>query len=137
MKLKFWNIIFIAIIMFSCQNEQKRDGYYAICYNGKYTEVYFKKNSMMRVASENELRTLSEWEKIEIKKDTLYFKSFDEWKHKWKAKIYYLRDNDIELHNLNTDMKFSLEQIHESLDFENLKEFWNGFSNRQKIRNCK
>jgi hypothetical protein len=135
MKLKLWNIILLSTLLFGCQNKGKLDGNYAICYNGEYTEVYFNKGSM-RVASENESRVLSEWKKIKIKEDTLYFESFDEWKHKWKAKIIYNGKGKTELHNLNTDMKFNLELINGNLNFKNPKEFWNEFINRQKIRNC-
>ncbi len=135
MKLKLWNIILIFTLLFGCQNEQKLNGFYSVCNNGEYTEVYFKRNSM-RVASEIEGRKLSEWRKIEIKKDTIYFESFDEWKHNWKVKIISIGTNEAELHNLNTDVKLNLERINGNLNFENHNEFWNGFSHRQKSRNC-
>ncbi|MCK0158952.1 hypothetical protein MWU65_17325 [Cellulophaga sp. F20128] len=135
MKLNLWNIILIITLLFGCQNEQKLDGNYSMCNNGEYTEVYFKKDSM-RVASENKWVKLSEWRKFEIKNDTLYFQSFGEWRDDWKAEIIYNGKNKTELHNLITDVKFNLERINENPHFENLKEFWNEFSNRQKIRNC-
>ena len=90
----------------------------------------------MRVASEIDERKLSEWKKIEIKEDTLYFESFDTWKHNWKAKILNLEENKAELHNLNTDVKMSLERINGNIDFENQRVFWNEFQNRRKNRNC-
>ena len=86
MKLKLWNIILILIFIFGCQNDQNLNGNYFVSSNGEYTEVYFKRNSM-RVASEINGRKLSEWNNIEIIKDTLYIESVDEWKHKWKARI--------------------------------------------------
>ena len=107
-----------------------------MCNNGEYSEVYFKKDSM-RVASENEWVKLSEWRKVEIKNDTLYFQSFGEWRDDWKAEIKYIEKNKTELHNLITDVKLDLERINGTLNFEQTNEFWKGFKNRQEIRNCK
>lgn len=135
MKLKLWNIILLSTLILGCQSKVILDGNYSVCLNGEYVEVYFKKN-LMRVATENESRTLHEWQKIEIKQDTLYFESFDEWKHNWKAKIIRNGKSKTELHNLNTDMKFQLEPINAILKFENQKEFWNKFNIRKEARNC-
>jgi len=135
MKLKLWNIILILALALSCKNDRNLNGNYSICNNGEYTEVYFKQDSM-RVASENEWVKLSKWRKVEIKNDTLYFESFGEWRDDWKAEIKYTGKNKTELHNLITGIKIDLERINENLDFENPKEFWNGFSNRQESKNC-
>lgn len=135
MKLKLWNIILIFTLLFGCQNEQRLDGNYSMCNDGEYSEVYFKKDSM-RVASKNEWVKLSEWRKVEIKNDTLYFQSFGEWKDDWKAKIIYKGNNKAELHNLITGIKFNLERVNENLNFENPEEFWNEFINRQKSKGC-
>ncbi|WP_074405967.1 hypothetical protein [Aquimarina megaterium] len=136
MKLKLWNIILIITLLFGCQIEQKLDGNYSMCNGGEYSEVYFKKDSM-RVASENEWVKLSEWRKIEIKNDTLHFKSFGEWRDDWKAEIKYIGKNKTELHNLTTDVKLNLKRINENLNFENPKEFWEKFRDRQNSGNCK
>ena len=90
----------------------------------------------MRVASENEWVKLSEWRKIEIKNDTLHFETFGEWREKSKAEINYIRKNKIELRILESGETRNLETISESLKFENLNEFWNGFKNRQNVINC-
>ncbi|WP_299438247.1 hypothetical protein [uncultured Aquimarina sp.] len=136
MKLKLWNITLITTLLFGCQNEQKLNGNYSMCNNGEYTEVYFKKDSM-RVASENEWVKLSEWRKIEIANDTLYFQSFGEWKDNWKAEIKLIGNNKAELHNVITDLRFNLERINVNLNFKNPKEFWGKFRNRQNSENCK
>ncbi|UOB18664.1 hypothetical protein [Abyssalbus ytuae] len=135
MKPNLWNIILITTLLFGCQNKQKLDGNYSMCSNGEYVEVYFKKDSM-RIASENESVKLSEWRKVEIKNDTLYFESFGEWKRKYKAEIKYIGNYNIELHNLMTNIKFNLERINENPNFQNSMEFWNGFNKRQKNKNC-
>lgn len=134
MKINFLNLILLFVLI-SCKSDNKLDGYYSICLNGEYIEVYFKSN-LMRVASDNEKKQLSEWKKIKIKNDTLYFKSFDEWEHDWKVKITYKVDGKTEFHNLNTDMKFYLEPINKKLVLKNEKEFWTEFHNREKVRNC-
>lgn len=75
-------------------------------------------------------------EKIEIKNDTLYFKTFGEFKDNATAEIKYAGMNKIELRILETDDRLDLEPINENLNFENPKEFWNGFNNRQNSMNC-
>jgi hypothetical protein len=135
MKLKFWNIILILALFSSCKIDRTIDGNYSSCYNGEYSEVYFKQDSM-RVASEDEWVKLSEWRKIEIKNDTLYFDSFGEWRDDWKAKIEFNGINKIELHVIQNNAKHDLEPIKKDLNFENLDEFWNGFNKRMKSKNC-
>lgn len=111
------------------------NGNYSMCHNGEYLEIYFKKDSM-RVASENKWVKLSEWRKIEIKNDTLLFETFGEWKKKSKAEINYIGTNKIEMRNLETNERRSLVTFNENLNFENQKEFWNGFNCRQNSKNC-
>lgn len=136
MKLKLWKIILTLTLTFGCKNDRNLNGNYSVCNNGEYLEVYFKQDSM-RVASESEWVKLSEWKKVEIKNDTLYFESFGEWRDDWKAEIKHIGKNKTEFHNLITDVKFDLERINESLDFENPEDFWNEFSKRQNLSNCK
>lgn len=136
MKLKLWNIILILTLTFRCKNDRNLNGNYSICNNGEYIEVYFKQDSM-RVASESEWVKLSEWRKIEIKNDTLHFETFGEWREEWQAEIKYIGKNKTELHNLVTDIKLDLKRINGSLNFENPINFWNGFSKRQNLSNCK
>lgn len=91
----------------------------------------------MRVASDNEWIKLSEWRKIEIKNDTLYFEAFGEWREKMKVEINYTGLNNIELRILETDERRNLEPINRNLNFENEKEFWNRFNKRMNSKNCK
>ena len=91
----------------------------------------------MRVASKSDWVKLSKWKKVEIKNDTLYFESFGEWRDDWKAVIKHIGKNKTEFHNLITDVKFDLERINESIDFINTEDFWNEFSKRQNLSNCK
>jgi hypothetical protein len=135
MKIKIWNIILTIALVSSCQKERNLNGNYSMCNNGEYSEIYFKQDSM-RVASENEWVKLSEWRKVEIKNDTLYFESFGEWREDWKTQIKYIGNNKTELYNLTTNIKFNLERINENLNFQNPKEFWNEFSNRRNSKNC-
>ncbi len=136
MKLKLWNIILILALFFGCQNNQNLDGNYSICHNEEYTEIYFKKDSM-RIAADNEWIKLSEWRKIEIKNDTLHYKAFGEWKDYSKAEIKHIGKNKIEIHFLKNGENLGLKPIDEDIKFENLKEFWNEFRNREKNNNCK
>ena len=96
MKNNFWNIILIFNLILGCQSDKTLDGNYSSCIDGEYVEIYFKKDSM-RVASENVWVELSEWRKIEIKNDTLYFETFGEWRDKSRAKIKYVEMNNAEL----------------------------------------
>lgn len=75
----------------------------------------------------------SEWRKIAIKKDTLYFKTFGEWSHSTKALIKQKENNSIELHFLDSSRNLKLQPINEEINFENEKDFWNGFYNRKKV----
>ncbi|UOY07781.1 hypothetical protein L0P88_04325 [Muricauda sp. SCSIO 64092] len=91
----------------------------------------------MRIAKDDEWVKLSEWKKIEIKNDTLHFETFGEWKDSSKVLIKYTERNKIRLLNLDNSEGILLEPIEDYIDFENPEEFWNGFNNRQKIKNCK
>ena len=135
MKLNLYIFILTITSLFSCQNEQKIDGFYSICSDGEYAEIYFKKDSM-RIASQNEWILLSEWRKIEITDDTLYFESFGEWRDDWKAQIRFISKNKTELHNLTNNVKINLERFDENLIFENPNEFWEKFKKRQRSKNC-
>ena len=126
----------ILTLTFGCKNDRNLNGNYSICNNGEYSEVYFKQDSM-RVASESKWVKLSKWKKVEFKNDTLYFESFGEWRDDWKAEIKYVGKNKTEFHNLITDVKLDLERINEKLNFQNPKDFWNGFYKRQNLSNCK
>ena len=77
MKFKFWYLIFILVLFISCQSDQNLIGHYKMCVSGDYGEVYFKKDSM-RFASDNEWVKLSDWRKIRVENDTLYFETFGE-----------------------------------------------------------
>lgn len=136
MKQNFWNIILIFTLFLSCETEKKLDGNYSSCIDGEYVEIYFKKDSM-RVASENVWVELSEWKKIEIKNDTLYFETFGEWRYKSKAKIKYVEKNNVELSFLETDDKLNLEQMNIQLTFKDSLKFWSEFTNRMNIKKCK
>ncbi|WP_298903467.1 hypothetical protein [uncultured Psychroserpens sp.] len=135
MKLNLWKIILILALSFGCQSDQNLNGNYFSCSMGEYTEVYFKQDSM-RVTLKNEWVQLSEWRKIEIKNDTLYFESFGEWSENRKARIRYIGINKIELHVFENNDRVDLKPINENLNFENLDEFWNGFNNRLKSKKC-
>lgn len=135
-KSNFWNIILIFILFLGCQNTRTLYGNYATCIDGEYTEVYFKKDSM-RVASENVWVKLSQWRKIEIKNDTLYFETFGEWRDKTKAKIKYIGMDNTELSFLETDAILNLELMNIKLTFKDSLKFWNGFNKRLNSKNCK
>jgi hypothetical protein len=122
-------------VFFGCYNYRNLDGNYSTCENGEYIEVYFK-NDSMRIASDNDWIKLSEWRKIEIKSDTLYFETFGEWKDSLKAEIKYVGVNRTELHILASDIILDLEPIDENLNLDKPKDFWNGFNNRQNSKNC-
>ena len=136
MKSNFWYIILIFILFLGCQNTRKLYGNYAACIDGEYTEVYFKKDSM-RVASENVRVELSQWRKIEIKNDTLYFETFGEWRDKTKAKIKNVGMDNTELSFLETDAILNLERMNIKLNFMDSLKFWNGFNKRLNSKNCK
>ncbi len=93
----------------------------------------------MRVASENEMVGLSEWRKIEIIDDTLYFESFGEWKEDLKARVDHISKNNLGLRILENENEFTINlmRVTEKIDFENQKEFWKEFKNRRTKRGCK
>ncbi len=134
MKRNLYSIILILALVFSCENNHKLEGYYSTC-DGDYTEVYFKQDSM-RVAADNEWVKLSEWRKIEIKEDTLYFTSFGELSDNYRVTIEYIGNNKIEFCNIDTDYRSILEPIKENINFENEKKFWKGFYKRQNSKTC-
>jgi len=125
----------IFTIFLGCQNDQDIEGNYSICHKGEYVEVYFKKDSI-RFASDDEWIKLSDWRKNEIKKDTLHFETFGEWRDSLKAVIKFVGVNGIKMRNLTSGENLYLEPIDENINFENPKEFWEGFYNRQNSGNC-
>ena len=126
----------ILVIVFGCQNDRNLQGNYFVCDNGEYSEVYFKKDSMS-MASDSEWISLSEWRKIEIKNDTLYFDSFGELRESWRAEIKYVGRDRIEMRILESNKELNLEPIYENLNFEKPKELWDGFINRLNSNECK
>ncbi len=117
----------------SCQKKRNLDGNYFTCQNGEYTEVYFK-NDSMRIASDNDWIKLSEWRKIDVKYDSLFFTTFGEWKNFSKAKIKYLEGNKIQLWIFETGENIYLKPINEKLNFKIKKDFWYGFHDRKIIQ---
>ena len=73
---------------------------------------------------------------MEIKNDTIYFRSFGELTDDYIVKIKYIGINKVELHNLVTDSEFELEPFNANMNFENTKEFWIEFKKRRNSRNC-
>lgn len=124
------------MISLGCQNTQDLDGYYSHCDNGYYSEVYFKKDSM-RVAADNDWVKLSEWRKIKIVNDTLFFETFGEWRDSTKAKIKYMGRDKIQLSFPETikDTAYkliqNLERIECDFNFNSSKEFWAQFKKRE------
>jgi len=92
-KQGLWKGILVLILVFGCKKDQKLNGYYFLCTNGEYVEVYFKKDSM-RVASNSEWIKLTEWVKTETNNDTLYYKLFGE---NFKAKMKHIESDKIEM----------------------------------------
>ncbi len=135
MKRNFWNIILIFNLLLGCHTGNTLDGNYSTCIEGEYIEIYFNKDSM-RVASENVWVGLSEWRKIEIINDTLYFETFGEWKDQSSAKIRYLGMNNAELSFLETDGILNLKQMNVKLTFKDSLKFWKGFKNRMNNKKC-
>ena len=88
------------------------------------------------MASDSEWISLSEWRKIEVKNNTLYFETFGELRDSATAEIKYIGRNKIELKLLEAKRSINLEPINESLNFEKPKELWNGFINRLNSSNC-
>ena len=90
MKLKTQNIIYILIVgfFFGRKTDQNLIGNYSICKNGKYMEVYFKKDSMRRRQWDSWVK-LAEWRRIEMENDTLHLETFGEYRDslKWKQNI--------------------------------------------------
>lgn len=89
------------------------------------------------MASDSEWISLSEWRKIEIKNDTLYFDSFGELRESWRAEIKYVGRDRIEMRILESNKELNLEPIYENLNFEKPKELWDGFINRLNSNECK
>ncbi len=97
----------------------------------------------MRVASENDWVKLSEWRKVNIINDTLFFETFGEWKNPEKAKIKYIGWSKVELRFQkdidDTEFKMiqELEQIEDDFDILDSEEFWTKFKKRKNSADCK
>ena len=90
----------------------------------------------MRVSSNFNTDYLSEWKKIEIKDDTLFFETFGEWKQLEKAKIEYQQKGMIKLTFLNHKFSYDLTPIDKKVNFNSHEKFWDGFQERQRESNC-
>ncbi len=88
----------------------------------------------MRVASDTDWEYLSEWRKIDLEKDTLYFDTFGEWRDSAKAVIKYLSWNKIEMRTRNQTLL--LKPIPEEINLKDTTDFWLGFESRQNFSNC-
>ncbi len=128
--------LLLSLFVFSCDNDKSIEGNYSVYKYGGYLEIYFK-NDSMRVAKNDEWIKLSDWQKIEIKEDTLYFTTYGEWRSPTKAKISKGENNVIELQFLDNYKNLILYPISQNIDFKNQKKFWKEFNKRSKIRNCK
>lgn len=135
MALKQWYTILMLALFAGCQDQGSLDGNYSMCHNGEYIEVYFKGDSI-RAASENEWVKLSDWKKITISKDTIFFETFGEWRDSIKARLKYVGKSKIQMQNLNNGETLTMRRIENGVTFENVNEFWKGFINRRHSEKC-
>ncbi|WP_418501744.1 hypothetical protein [Flagellimonas sp.] len=135
MALKQWYTILIFTLFAGCHNQRNLDGNYSMCHNGEYIEVYFKGDSI-RAASENEWVKLSDWKKITISKDTIFFETFGEWRDSIKARLKYVGKSKIQMQNLNSGETLTMRRIENEVTFENANEFWKSFINRRHSEKC-
>ena len=135
MTLKQWYSILMLALFAGCQDQGSLDGNYSMCHYGEYIEVYFKGDSI-RAASENEWAKLSDWKKITISKDTIFFETFGEWRDSIKARLKYVGKSKIQMQNLNNGETLTMRRIENGVTFENANEFWKGFINRRHSEKC-
>ncbi|MBU2997101.1 hypothetical protein KO500_11690 [Cellulophaga baltica] len=90
----------------------------------------------MSMAADNEWISLTEWRKIELKNDTLYFDTFGEWRESSRAQIKYVGKDKIQLRILETNKTIELEPIYENLNFEKPKKLWDSFIRRLNSHKC-
>jgi hypothetical protein len=134
-------LILILSIFFGCQNEPKIDGNYYVCEDGYYSEVYIK-NDSIRVSWDTNGDDLTEWQKMEIKNDTLYFMQFGHLIDSIKGKMKYVGNDRMEFHYIIGSGKYSFEgvntlnRIDDKLNFKSIKEFWAEFKKRQNLADC-
>ncbi len=122
------------ISLISCNNEKKLNGnYYSFNKRHEYTEYYFKQDSL-RIATENDWVKLSDWKKIIIRDDTLYFETFGEWRELRKAKINYLKQDKINLLLDKFNDTIFLIRLDDKIQFNDLEEFWSEFEERKNSR---
>ncbi len=143
--MNFQNIKYILVlflsIFFGCQNERKIDGNYYLCKDGYYAELYIK-NDSIRLASDTNGDDLTEWQKMKIKNDTLYFMQFGHLNDSIKGKMNYIGKDKMEFHYIVGSGKYSfkevniLNRIDDKLNFKSAREFWVEFKKRQNIADC-
>ncbi|WP_459212082.1 hypothetical protein [Aquimarina rhabdastrellae] len=136
MKQIILNILLIVILFVGCQKNKSLEGNYSTCHKGKYIEIYLKKDAI-RIASNDEWIRLSEWRKMEIKNNRIFFDTFGEWKKPTEAEVIYINSNEIELKFINNEGNLKLKLIDENIIIEESKEFWNKFDKRRVFRDCK
>ena len=144
MNLQNIKYIFVLIlsISFGCQNKHNMDGNYYLCENGYYSEVCIKNDSIC-VASDTDGDVLTEWQKMKIENDTLYFMQFGHLIDSIKGKMEYIGNDRIEFHYIIGSGKYSLEgvntlnRIDDKINFKSTKEFWMEFKKRQNLVDCK
>ena len=130
----------ILSIFFGFQSEPKMDGNYYIC-EVCYYEIYIKNNSI-RAAWDTNGNDLTEWQKMKIKNDTLYFKQFGHLIDSIKGKMEYIGNDRMEFHYIIGSGEYSFEgvstlyRIDRELNIKSTKEFWNEFKKRQNSANC-
>jgi hypothetical protein len=135
--------IFLLILLISlgCKNNMGMDGNYYLCENGYYSEVYIK-NDSVRAAWDTNGNDLSEWQKMKIRNDTLYFEQFGHLRDSIKGTIKYLEKDKSEFHYFIGSGKYSFEEkgilnrINGNLNFESEEEFWLEFKKRQSSADC-
>ena len=136
MKRLILNILFLTFLFSGCRKYSRLDGYYFYCVEGYYGEVYFKQDSW-RIASEDEWTGLSNWKKMTVKNDTLFFESFGEWRTNIEAKITYIDNDNKHLQLTFGDNTYELEHLQGKLNLKDSMAFWEGFEKRRDARRCK
>ena len=133
-------LILILTISFGCQNEPKMDGNYYVCETGYY-EIYIR-NDSIRAASDTNGDDLTEWQKMDIENDTLYFIQFGQLIDSVKGKMKYVGNDKMKFNYIIGSGKYSfvgvstLNRIDDKLNFKSIKEFWVEFKKRQNLADC-
>lgn len=128
---KLWIFSFFLIPLLGCNHEKGLIGnYFSTNMSGEYTEYYFIRDSL-RIATENNWVNLSDWKKIELKDDTLYFETFGEWREQMKAEVNRISNNKVRIILLKSNDTIYLQKLYQNIDFENIDEFWKEFEKRK------